>query len=382
MEPNAIIFTNGDNDTFPVWYLQEVEGIRKDVRVVNLSLLNTKWYIKQLRDNEPKVPISFTDDELNRLSLTSWPREGNKVSLPGVTDESGKSIPVEWRLKPTINTSNYSALRVQDLMILHILEQNQWERPVYYAVTVSRNNKLGLERFLRMDGLAFKVLNVTPIDADSAGNPVIKEPMYPELIEPTRIETNLAKNYKYRGLDDPEVYINPNVQKLLQNYRSAYLQLGFRYVQEGEKEKLGRLLTSMQENIPEEVIPLTSRMANLQIGSMEREAGFPEKMEIRLKKLLKNPHSTFNDRLIYGNYYLRELRNFQKAEQIFNELVEEQPNSGRAVGLLVSTYELSENIEGALRVLNNWLELHPNDSNARLRTVELRAKLDSVTSSN
>jgi len=381
MEPNGIIFTNGDNDTFPVWYLQEVEGIRNDVRVVNLSLLNTKWYIRQLRDNEPKVPITFTDSELDRLSLTSWPKEGNKVSLPGVPDEFGNSIPVEWRLKATINTSNYSALRVQDLMILHILEQNQWERPVYFAVTVSQNNKLGLERFLRMDGLAFRVLNTTPIEADSAGNPVIKEPMYPELIDPTRIEMNLAKNYKYRGLDNPDVYINPNVKKLLQNYRSAYMQLGFRYVQEGEKEKLGRLLASMQENIPEEVIPITSRMAKLQIGSMEKEAGFPEKMEKRLEQLRANPRSTFNDRLIYGNYYLRELRDFETAAQIFNELIEEQPNSGRAVGMLVSTYELSENYTGALRVLNNWLELHPNDNNARLRTVELRAKLDSVTSS-
>ena len=381
VEQNAIIFTNGDNDTFPVWYLQEVEGIRKDVRVVNLSLLNTRWYIRQLRDNEPKVPITFTDRELDRLTLTSWPKEGNKVSLPGAPDEFGNSTPVEWRLKATINTKNYSALRVQDLMILHILEENRWERPIYFAVTVSQSNKLGLERFLRMDGLAFRVLDSSPIEADSEGNPLIKEPMYPELIEPTRIEENLVKNYKYRGLDDPDVYINPSVKKLLQNYRSAYMQLAFRYVKEGEKEKLGRLLASMEKNIPEKTIPLSSRMMKLQIGSMENEAGFPEKMEERLKKLLTNPRSTFNDKLIYGNYYMRELGDYEKAAQIFNELVEEKPNSGRAVGMLVSTYDLSNDYAGALRVLDNWLELHPNDNNARLRTAELRAKLDSVTSS-
>jgi len=380
-EPDAIIFTNGDNDTFPVWYLQEVEGIRKDVRVVNLSLLNTRWYIKQLRDNEPKVPITFTDRELDRLTLTAWPKEGNKVSLPGIPDESGNSKPVEWRLKATINTKNYSALRIQDLMILHILETNRWERPIYFAVTVSQRNKLGLEHFLRMDGLAFRVLNVSPIETDSDGYPLIREPMYPELIEPARIETNLSINYKYRGLDDPDVYINPSVKKLLQNYRSAYLQLGFRYVQEGQKEKLADILASMQKNLPEEVIPITSRMAKLQIGSMEREAGFPEKMDKRLEKLLSNPHSTFNDRLIYGNYYLKELGDFETAAQIFSELVEERPNSGRAVGMLVSTYEISKNYSGALGVLNNWLELHPNDNNARNHTVELQAKLDSVTSS-
>jgi len=381
-EPNAIIFTNGDNDTFPVWYLQEVEGIRKDVWVVNLSLLNTRWYIRQLRDNEPKVPITFTDRDINRLTLTSWPKEGNKVSLPGPPDEFGNSTSVEWRLRATINTSNYSALRVQDLMILHILEQNRWERPIYFAVTVSQSNKIGLERFLRMDGLAFRILNSSPIETDSDGNPLIREPMYPELIVPTKIESNLMNNYRYRGLDDPDVYINPSVQKLLQNYRSAYMQLGFRYVQEGEIDKLAKLLASMQENIPEDVIPISSRMAKLQIGSMEKEAGFPEKMEERLENLLSNPRSTFNDRLIYGNYYLRELRDYETAAQIFNELVEEKPNSGRAVGMLVSTYDNSKDYAGALRVLNDWLALHPNDENARLRTVELRAKLDSVTSSN
>ena len=380
-EPNAIIFTNGDNDTFPVWYLQEVEGIRKDVRVVNLSLLNTRWYIRQLRDNEPKVPITFTDRDIDRLTLTSWPKAGNKVSLPGAPDEFGNSTPFEWRLKATINTSNYSALRVQDLMILHILEANRWERPVYFAVTVSQSNKLGLERFLRMDGLAFKILDSSPIETDSDGNPLRIEPMYPELITPTRIESNLVNNYKYRGLDDPDVYINPSVKKLLQNYRSAYMQLGFRYVQEGEKDKLIKLLASMEENIPEEVIPITSRMAKLQIGSMEKEAGFPEKMKKRLENLLANPRSTFNDRLIYGNYYLRELGDFETATRIFNELVVEQPNSGRAVGMLVSTYDESKDYMGALRILNDWLVLHPNDNNARLRMDELRAKMDSVISS-
>jgi len=248
-------------------YVKEVEGIRKDVRVVNLSLLNTRWYIRQLRDNEPKVPITFTDGDINRLTLTTWPKEGNKVSLPGPPDEFGNSTSVEWRLRATINTTNYSALRVQDLMILHILEQNRWERPIYFAVTVSQSNKLGLERFLRMDGLAFRILNSSPIETDSDGNPLIREPMYPELIVPTKIESNLMNNYKYRGLDDPDVYINPSVKKLLQNYRSAYMQLGFRYVQEGEMDKLAKLLASMQENIPEEVIPIPSRMAKLQIGS-------------------------------------------------------------------------------------------------------------------
>jgi len=104
-------------------------------------------------------------------------------------------------------------------------------------------------------------------------------------------------------------------------------------------------------------------------------------MKKRLDNLLANPRSTFNDRLIYGNYYLRELGDFETATRIFNELVVEQPNSGRAVGMLVSTYDESKDYMGALRILNDWLVLHPNDNNARLRMDELRAKMDSVISS-
>ena len=377
-EPNAIIFTNGDNDTFPVWYLQEVEGIRKDVKVVNLSLLNTPWYIKQLRDYEPKINITLSDKQIDGMFLRQWPREGLKVSIPGEPDSSGNVTNVEWNIKPTVITERFSALRIQDLMILHILEKNRWERPVYFAVTVSPDNKIGLERYLRMDGLAFKVMSSTPIAANPDGTAISKEPLYPELIEPARIEENLINKYRYKNLNNPDVYINPNVKKLLQNYRSAFLQVGYKYLMAGNKEKLVTLLASMEKVMPESVIPVISKMAQLQIGAMEREAGFPEKMEKRLEKLIAYPDNSFNDKLIYGSYYMRELKDYKAAMAIFQELVVEQPNSGRAVGLLVSALESDNNYASAIEALREWLVNHPTDKDARLRMLEIQVKIDAA----
>jgi len=377
-EPNAIIFTNGDNDTFPVWYLQEVEGIRRDVKVVNLSLLNTSWYIKQLRDYEPKINITLSDKQIEGMFLRQWPKEGMKVSIPGEADGLGNVTNVEWNIKPTVNTERFSALRIQDLMILHILEKNRWKKPVYFAVTVSPSNKIGLERYLRMDGLAFKVLSSSPIAANSDGTAITKEPLYPQLIEPAKIEENLINKYRYQNLNNPDVYLNPNVKKLLQNYRSAFLQLGYKYLMAGKKEKLAILLASMEEVMPESVIPVSSKMAQLQIGAMEREAGFPEKMEKRLEKLLAHPNNSFNDKLIYGSYYMRELKDYKAASAIFQELVVDQPNSGRAVGLLVSAYELDENYVSAIEALREWLINFPTDDNARQRMREIQAKVNTL----
>ena len=375
-EPNAIIFTNGDNDTFPVWYLQEVEGIRKDVKVVNLSLLNTPWYIKQLRDYEPKINITLSDKQIEEMSLRSWPREGMKVSIPGEPDASGNVTNMEWHVKPTVKTERYAALRIQDMMILHILEKNKWKRPIYFAVTVSPDNKIGLERYLRMDGLAFKIIASSPIAVNSDGTTKTQEALYPELINTSKIEENLIKNYRYKNLNNPDVYLNPNVKKLLQNYRSAFLQLGYKYMMEGKKENLSSLLNSMEEIMPESVIPVTNRMAQLQIGVMEREAGFPEKMRERLDKLLSYVNNTFNDKLIYGSYYMRELKDYKTASTIFEELVVEKPNSGRAVGLLVTAYELDENYLSAVEVLREWLVNFPADNNALQRMQEIRALAD------
>jgi hypothetical protein len=267
-EPNAIIFTNGDNDTFPLWYLQEVEGIRKDVRVVNLSLLNTPWYIKQLKHMEPKVPISLSDEEIENQGLWRW--EEREMTLPGPTTfgdnpEAGSlekgSAGITWNLQPTISRQRnqqtgklMGGLRVQDIMIFDIMRMNEWKQPIYFAVTVSPSNQIGLGDFLRMDGQAYQVMPY------KVGLSIDVDVMYDKIID----------TYRYTNLDDPEVYYPPNVQRLLQNYRKGFLQLVYEYGLEGDenREKALHVLHKMDELVPDETIPVTYMDLYLQIAQM------------------------------------------------------------------------------------------------------------------
>jgi len=215
-EPNGILFTNGDNDTFPLWYLQEVESIRTDVRIVNLSLLNTGWYIRQLRDLDPKVPMRISEAQLDRLGLIPWETRKYSIKVPKKVGQEAQgdfkehfsfapiNVPdqITFKIEPTMNTRYGSVLRTQDHMILNIITANQWKRPIYFAVTVPRSNLLSeLADYMRMDGLVLKLV-----------------PFQNWQISPTHLQKNLAEVYKYRGLGDASVFYNGNILGLLQNY--------------------------------------------------------------------------------------------------------------------------------------------------------------------
>jgi len=147
-EPNGIIFTNGDNDTFPLWALQEAYGIRNDVRVVNLSLVNTEWYIKQLRKLEPRVPISFSEEEIDRLQPQLNPfQEPRQHTL--------RNANLSF-VMPGIQ--HHRVLRVQDRMVLNIVDATAWSKPIYFAMTVSDDNLMGLAPFLQAEGLVYKLM--------------------------------------------------------------------------------------------------------------------------------------------------------------------------------------------------------------------------------
>ncbi|MCF7825476.1 MAG: DUF2723 domain-containing protein [Candidatus Marinimicrobia bacterium] len=339
-DPNAIIFTNGDNDTFPLWYLQEVEGIRTDVRVVNLSLLNTPWYIKQLKHMEPKVPISLNDEEIEGMGLWRW--EERQMTLPGPATPGDKaevgsleqgSAGITWNLQPTISRQKspqtgklIGGLRVQDIMIFDILRMNEWKQPVYFAVTVSPSNQIGLEDYLRMDGQAYQLVPY------KVGLGIDIDVMYDKIIN----------TYRYTNLDDPNVYYPPNVQRLLQNYRKGFLQLVYEYGLEGDenREKALFILHKMDELVPDNTIPVTYMDLYLQIAQMYYQLEDDSSAYRYMENAFKNGRedSPLMDRVKVASIWNDLFDETEKALDILLPLSMEAPNNAQVIYEIARAY--------------------------------------------
>jgi hypothetical protein len=188
-DSNSVIFTNGDNDTFPLWFLQEVENIRKDVRVVNLSLGNTSWYIDQIRTNEPTLKLGWDSLAITRLDFNRSLRDslnrseryiqqlttsldelaGDLESVVSKNDSIGIARIRARDLRMRELRQLYSAfshwarrsggdlLRVQDQLVMEIVRHNP-DRPIHFATTVASSNFIGLDRYMKMDGMVYTLV--------------------------------------------------------------------------------------------------------------------------------------------------------------------------------------------------------------------------------
>ncbi len=337
--PNAIIFTNGDNDTFPLWYNQEVEGVRTDVRVCNLSYFQTDWYIDQMKskayESDP-LPISFTHDQYvqgNRdvVYLMEDPRlKGSvelKKALEFVKDDNPRTkleqadnaayIPSKKLfyvvdkaaviknkvVEPqdydkivdtiTIDFSSKHYITKDELMVLDMIANNNWERPIYFAITIGREKYLNLQDYFQLEGLAYKLVPIkTPSDGIAFGK-VNTRLMY----------ANVMENFKWGNMNDPKVYIDENNGRMMQNIRNTFDRLASSLVAEGDNTKAAKVLDRCIELIPHKTVPYNY------FSMMMAETYFKAGQAQKGKEIITTIMDSYEEQLDYFFKLKRPMRN-------------------------------------------------------------------------
>jgi hypothetical protein len=317
--PNSIIFTNGDNDTFPLWYLQKVEGLRTDVRVCNLSYLNTDWYIDQMKrgyyDSEA-LPIKMGIEKYLEGVRTAG--LVNSSQIPIIEDWINKEFELGQALKFYSSDSpnakdrfygeNYmpsrnlyllidsakvlqtgtiksedadkivsampiklnSRLMKNEYAILDMLYNNNWERPIYYAHTVGNEANLGLNRFSQMEGIARRIIPVLQTEEQALNTDIMYE--------------NMMEKFRWGNIEDPKVYLDETNLRMCHHFRVLFGKLAETLIAEEKNEKALNALNHCLEVIPVATVP--SDYSIVSLAESYYKLGKREKGDELLSELL------------------------------------------------------------------------------------------------
>jgi hypothetical protein len=291
-EPNAILFTNGDNDTFPLWYVQEVEGYRTDVRVVNLSLLNTDWYIDQMKrqtyEGAP-VPFSFTWDQYKQGTrdvvyyrdigvkgrwmvddFINWmKRDDDKVKFKALETKELMFYPIK-RVRVPIDKAQVLAkgvvapedsaqivdyidwdlktgmLSKRDIMVVDLIAKNNWDRPIYFSITVGNSPRsyFWLDQYFQLEGLAYRF---TPVKREQKN-----QGLDFGHVNTTVMYDKLMNTFSYGNMELPDVYLDETARRLTYNLRTIYGRLANKLIQEGDNERAIAVCDRAMEIMPVE----------------------------------------------------------------------------------------------------------------------------------
>ncbi len=333
-EKEGIIFCNGDNDTFPLWYNQEVEGVGTDLRACNLSYLQTDWYIDQLRRpyyESPGLPISWEKKEyITGKNEVVW--VDNKIGQPldvqqafqfvrsedPRTKRDGDSyIPTDKlyisvdpekalgegsvfagrytpeQLEERIDVTIGRRLTKSEMMVLEMISQAEWQRPIYFAVTIGDASYLGLQKYFELTGLGYQI---TPVASRDGQPRVNTEMMY----------DNMLHKFAYGNMNIPGIYIDENLMRMCRTHRVMFMQLADALYREGQRDKAIEVLDFSEEVLPGYNVPYDYTSASM--GQLYAALGQTEKALHLFEEVAK----TNVEYLEYGQQLNREQRNAEQ----------------------------------------------------------------------
>jgi len=296
-ETNAILFTNGDNDTFPLWYLKDVEGIRRDVRIVNLSLANGDWYIKQLKNETPygtlPVKISLSDEAIDRIQPIAWKPRTLTLPVPaevlkayGVTDSATiKNGAISFTMPATLQYGDVGAIRIQDILVKEVVEQNAWKRPIYFANTGGEDPKIGLGNYTMTEGLASKLVPVAKNENTGGPYYINSALMRKNLFEENpSYSATYQPGFKYRGLNDSTIFYEENDEHTIHSYRAAFLMLATYYLATGDQSSCVATLDRLDELVSRKVLRMDYRL-KYNIAMLYMQAGAKDRFNVLLPEI-------------------------------------------------------------------------------------------------
>jgi hypothetical protein len=311
--PNSVLFTYGDNDSFPVWYVQDVEQVRTDVRVANLSYIQAGWYIDMMRqkafksdplpltlphdkyidgvrdqlpvinrvdkpvdlaqvvqfagqdDKKFKVDISGRGDFMNCLPSNKFFIEVDsaKVISNGTVKEYFKNRIVSPMIWEYTENDAFKG----DLAIMDLLSTNKWERPVYISTTVPSSQYKGLEKYFVQEGITYRIV---PIKTDKSDEGEFG------MIDPVVMYDNMMNKYRWGNADDPSVYLDENNKRMLSNFRRIFGNLGKALLASGDTTRAVEAARKGLEIVPAEKLPydfFVLGLAEVLIRAGEAEVG-------------------------------------------------------------------------------------------------------------
>lgn len=348
-KPNAILFTNGDNDTFPLWFLQDVEGVRRDIRVVCLSLANTSWYVEQLKHQSPygalKVNFSMSDQQIDRLEPVQWDPQTETLPVPpgvakefGVTDTSViNNHRISWRMNNTVQFGKVKAVRIQDLVVRDIIQSNSWTRPIYFASTCSNDCFIGLDNYLELTGLASRLVPRKSNAPEYVNANITKADLFNDI---PSFSKDYHTGFKFRGLNNPGVFFNDTEMRLIQNYRNTYVRLAYYYHDVLHNDSMCvKTLDKMEDYIPRSVIPIDYRFL-YDVANIYYSAGAIDKFKKMADDIIPTAEQKMSD--ITSQDLRSPYNSFTMLERIYVNMKEYD----KAIGVLQKLEDIYPGISG------------------------------------